>query len=118
MPYDLYWNGPPNAFFFYIEKTRIEYERRRKELDLSCWLMGSYTRDAILSIYRALNPMVNKNAKDFPYPEKPREALREEEKRRTEEEKRRKIYDQISAWANNIKGRRKRFKGKEEEIDG
>lgn len=107
MPYDLYWHGPLDAFFLYAEKTRLEYERKRKEMDLNCWLMGSYTRDAILSIYQTLNPMVGKNAKRIPYPEKPRTILDEEDKRKSEELKRKEIYDQISAWAKSFKGRPK-----------
>lgn len=107
MPYDLYWQGPLDAFFLYLEKTRIEYERKRRELDLAGWTLGSYTRDAMMSVYRAFNPMAGKTAKDYPYPEKPRIMLADDEKKKSEEAKRKEIYDQFSAWAKSFKGRPK-----------
>jgi hypothetical protein len=117
MPYDLYWNGASDAFFLYCEKTKREYERKQRELDFAGWMLGLYTRDAILSIYQALNPMAGKNAKEFPYPEKPRIQLSDEDKKKSEEAKRREIYEQFSAWAKAFKDRPKP-KRKEEKTNG
>lgn len=111
MPYELFWQGPLDAVYHYAEKTRIEYERKRKELDLKCWMAGRYTRDAILSIYPALNPMAGKSPKQYPYPEKPYTLLEEDEKKKSDEQKRREIYDQVSAWANRMKSKSKVLKG-------
>lgn len=117
MPYDLYWNGASDAFFLYCEKTRREYERKQRELDLAGWLFGAYTRDAVLSIYQALNPMAGKSAKEIPYPEKPRIQLSDDEKRKSVEDKRREIYEQFSAWAKAFKERPKPIR-KGEKTDG
>lgn len=117
MSYDLYWQGPLDAFYLYAEKTRMEYERKQRELDLAGWMFGLYTRDAILSMYKFLNPMAGKNAKDHPYPEKPRIQLSDEDKKKSEEVKRKEFYDQVSAWAKSFKARPK-HKRKEEKTDG
>ena len=111
MPYDLFWLGAMDAVYHYSEKAKLEYELKRKELDLRCWLTGSYTREAILSIYQHLNPMAGKSAKQIPYPEKPRTMLREDEQKKSDEQKRKEIYDQFSAWAKSFKSTPKVLKG-------
>lgn len=93
MPYDLYWNGPINAYFIYAEKARAEEERHRNEMLDTVWLRGQYTVKALMSIYKLFNPMVGKDAPSYPYPEKPERPQRE----RTPEEKeeRRKIIEKM-----------------------
>lgn len=103
MGYDLYWQGPLDAVYQYSEKTRLEYERMRKEMDFKSWLVGRYVRDAVLSVYPWLNPMAGKGAKQIPYPEKPYTVQAEEERQKTEEQKRKEIYAELSAWVSSFK---------------
>ena len=45
MPYDLYWNGPPEATKAYRKAYELAEQRRNNEM----WLQGRYIYDALLA---------------------------------------------------------------------
>lgn len=100
MPYDLFWNGPINAYFLYREKMILEAGCERDELLNKVWLYGKYFSLAMMDVYKAFNPWAGKDSPDFPYPAKPyrppRELTPEEkEERRQIVEKMKKVNEEL-----------------------
>lgn len=71
MPYELYWNGPIEAFFMYQKKLEFEVKQKQLEADYDAWRQGLYIRDALCSVYQLFNPMAGKSDKTLPYPKQP-----------------------------------------------
>jgi hypothetical protein len=109
MPYDLYWNGPINAYFLYAEKARLDVKRHINDLLDAAWMFGEYTAKALLSVYQYFNPIASEKSPRFPYPEKPERPKREltpeeKEERKQIFEKMRKVNAELHPEEHRGKG--------------
>lgn len=80
--YDEFWNGDYTRLKYYVEKHKLEIEKRNQEL----WLQGLYNFDALTTaISNALAKSASQRKK---YPEKPyRITEKSEEEKQAEKEK-------------------------------
>lgn len=82
VPYDEFWNGDYTHLKYYVEKHKLDIERRNQEL----WLQGMYFYDALstaISNAMARNRSGHKNYPDKPY----RITEQSEEEKKAEKEK-------------------------------
>lgn len=103
MPYDLYWNGPPEATKAFRKAYELREQRRNQEL----WLQGRYIYDALL----AVSPMFRTNFKGGriqpePYTKEPY-PVTEADRRRLEKEKQKReeelLKAQFDAFIKNLR---------------
>ena len=82
VPYDEFWHGDYTHLKYYVEKHKLEIEKRNQEL----WLQGLYNYDALTTaISNALAKSAGQRKK---YPEKPyRITEKTEEEKQAEKEK-------------------------------
>ena len=58
MSWDDYWRGPLSAFFIFGNAHKRKMQSEIDLLDYQAWRCGLYTRAAITSTYKMLNPLV------------------------------------------------------------
>lgn len=63
--YDEFWNGDGSRLKYYVEKHKLEIEKRNQEL----WLQGLYNYEAL--VVALANAFSKKSAPPRQYPEKP-----------------------------------------------
>ena len=83
MPYDLYWDGEPEAARYYRQADQINQDRMNEQR----WLQGLYVYQAIGNLQPALNPFSKGKVRD--YMAKPLELRSAEKPKSKREEKKR-----------------------------
>ena len=82
VPYDEFWNGDYTHLKYYVEKHKLDIERRNQEL----WLQGMYFYDALSTVIS--NAMAKSRSGHKNYPDKPyRITEQSEEEKKAEKEK-------------------------------
>ena len=79
--YDEFWNGDYTHLKYYVEKYKLETERRNHEL----WLQGLYNFDALTTVIS--NALAKKGSTPKKYPEKPYRLTEKTEEEKEEEKK-------------------------------
>ncbi|TXH15525.1 MAG: hypothetical protein E6R03_07075 [Hyphomicrobiaceae bacterium] len=112
MSWDDYWRGPLSAFFIFSNAHKRKMQSEIDLLDYQAWRCGLYTRAAITSTYKMLNPLVKESSRDYPYPQECYSIQEQKEREKTEKEKQEELrrqqqsyYDRLSAWAAAFKGK-------------
>jgi hypothetical protein len=95
MSYDLFWRGDFEALDFYIEKNRIEQERKTENLDTQAWLIGSYVREAVASVLDTKHRIH--------YSKEPKLLKHNRDKNMTQEDKTIAAYNNLKSWSDSFK---------------
>ena len=105
--YDEFWNGDYTHLKYYVEKHKLEIERRNQEL----WLQGLYNYDALTTVIS--NAMAKNKSGQKKYPEKPYRISEQ-----TEEEKQAEKEQMVENFRSQLIALDRRFTQKHSEEQG
>lgn len=105
--YDEFWNGDYTHLKYYVEKHKLEIERRNQEL----WLQGLYNYDALTTVIS--NAMAKNKSGQKKYPEKPYRITE-----KTEEEKQEEKQQMVENFRSQLMALDRRFTQKHSEEQG